>query len=96
MAKKQTNSLLSLPNIGKVTARKLEAIGIVTREQFLSLDPYEVFLRLKTEVDPTLCRCALACIIGAHAGIKWPQIRAEAAKEWELRFPDAPTWNCYC
>ena len=96
MTKKQTNSLLSLPNIGKVTARKLAAIGIVTKEQFLSLDPYEVFLRLKLEVDPTLCKCALACIIGAHAGVKWNLIRAEAIKEFERRYPDSPTWGCYC
>jgi hypothetical protein len=95
MAKKQTNSLLSLPNVGKVTARKLMAIGIMTKDQFLLLDPYEVFFQLKTQIDPTLCRCALACIIGAHAGVKWNLIRAEAIKEWARRYPDAP-WECYC
>lgn len=96
MTKKQSNSLRSLVNVGKVTEHKLQAIGIFTKEQFLSQDPYEVFMRLKTEIDPTLCRCALACIIGAHAGVPWPAIRKEAVAEFDRRFPDADLWKCYC
>lgn len=38
-------------------------IGITTPEEFLQRDPYEVFHELKTKVDHTLCRCALASIV---------------------------------
>lgn len=75
------SSLQSLPNIGAKTAKKLEKIGITSAEQFLKRNPYKVFTELRTKVDPTMCRCALALIVGARAGVPWHHITKESARE---------------
>lgn len=79
--------LTDLPNIGKTTAAKLEKIGIKTAEDFLKRDPYEVFHELRTKADPTLCRCALAGIVGAKSGEPWHKITKASAAEYEKRHP---------
>ncbi len=81
------DSLLSLPNMGKVTVAKLAKIGIATKEEFLKRDPYEVFDELRAKIDPTLCRCALAGIVGAKKGVPWHKITKDSAKEYEKRHP---------
>lgn len=80
-----SRSLLSLPNIGRVSERKLKAIGIRSREEFLRRDPYEIFDELRRKVDPTLCRCALALIVGARLGLPWHQVTRASAHEYERR-----------
>ncbi|KKR96093.1 MAG: hypothetical protein UU47_C0019G0012 [candidate division TM6 bacterium GW2011_GWE2_41_16] len=85
--KKIKSDILELPNMGQVTARKLALIGITTKQQFLDSDPYALFAQLLEKVDPTLCRCALGGIIGAHEGKKWNEVRARAAEEFIKRFP---------
>lgn len=82
-----TAKLTDLPNIGKTTAAKLEKIGIKTAEDFLKRDPYEVFHELRMKVDRTLCRCALAGIVGAKRGEPWHRITKESAAEYEKRHP---------
>jgi hypothetical protein len=81
------HSLRSLPNIGPTTAAKLARIGITTKKDFLDRDPYEVFDELRKKVDPTLCRCALAGIVGAKKGVRWHEITRESAKEYERKHP---------
>lgn len=81
------DSLLSLPNMGPVTAAKLAKIGIATKEEFLKRDPYAVFEELREKIDPTLCRCALAGIVGAKKGVPWHKVTKETAKEYEKRHP---------
>jgi DNA transformation protein len=85
--RKTSGKLTDLPNIGKTTAAKLEKIGIRTKEDFLKRDPYDVFHKLRTKVDPTLCRCALAGIVGAKKGVRWHTITKESAKEYEKKHP---------
>ncbi len=87
MAISKTDSLRSLPNIGKVTEMKLHQIGIFSKKDFLSRDPYEVFDSLRQNVDPTLCRCALASIVGARLGQPWHRITRASAREYEKRHP---------
>lgn len=82
-----TDPLESLPNIGKTTAGKLRLIGITSKEEFLERDPYKVFEELRKKVDPTLCRCALAGIVGAKKGVPWHKITKDSAKEYEKRHP---------
>jgi hypothetical protein len=82
-----SDSLESLPNIGKTTAVKLRRIGITSRKEFLKRDPYQVFEELREKVDPTLCRCALAGIVGAKKGVAWHKITRDSAKEYEKRHP---------
>jgi len=84
---KKEESIWSLPNIGKVMAEKLSAAGIHSKEEFLRHDPYELFSKLRKKVDPTLCRCALASVVGAKKGIPWHKTTKEAAKEYEKRHP---------
>ena len=48
----QSNSLESLPNIGKIIAGKLRKVGINTKEEFLAKDPYEVFDELLEKACP--------------------------------------------
>ena len=81
------SKLTGLPNIGKTTAARLEKIGVRTPEDFLKRDPYEVFHELRRKVDPTLCRCALAGIIGAKTGEPWHKITKKTAAEYERRHP---------
>lgn len=81
------DSLLSLPNIGATTAAKLKRIGITTKKEFLRRDPYKVFDELRKKVDPTLCRCALAGIVGAQKGVRWHTVTQESAKEYKKKHP---------
>lgn len=83
-----SNSLLSLPNIGKVSAKKLMQIGILNREEFLARNPYQIFDELLEKVDPTLCKCALASIVGAAYGIPWYKIRKIAIAEFKRYNPE--------
>jgi hypothetical protein len=92
--KKELKSLTSLPNIGKTTSEKLQKIGINTTDEFLSRDPYEVFDELLRKVDPTLCRCALAGIVGAKLGVPWHKVTKQSAVEFEKRHPDFKWGKC--
>jgi len=90
----KTHSLRSLPNIGPVTEKKLKQIGILSKEDFLRRDPYEVFKNLRQKVDPTLCRCALALLVGAKLGQPWHRITKATAREYEKRHPDHRWGKC--
>ena len=87
-------SLKKLPNIGDTFAVKLNQIGINSKEDFLEKDPYEVFDNLLEKVDPTLCRCALASIIGAKLGVPWHKITKDTAKEYQKRHPEHQWGKC--
>lgn len=93
--RKKDLSLKSLTNIGPVTIKKLNKIGIYTREDFLTRDPFEVFAELIEKVEPELCRCALASIVGAKLNVKWHEVTHAAAKEFEKRYPNH-TWKNKC
>jgi hypothetical protein len=94
MKKSQPDALESLPNIGKTIAGKLRAIGIETSADFLAHDPYDVFDELRREVDPTLCRCALASIVGAKQSAPWHKITKQTAQEYERRYPNHKWGKC--
>ena len=85
--KRTGDSLRSLPNVGKVLEENLKRIGITSRKEFLKRDPYQVFDELKKRVDPTLCRCALAAVVGAKKGVPWHKINKDTAREYEKRHP---------
>ena len=90
-----SNALETLRNIGKVSAEKLMLIGINTAEEFLERDPYQVFDELLEKVDPALCRCALASIVGAKLGKPWHKITKETAAEYLIRSPNH-RWKNNC
>ena len=84
----------TLPNIGKVIEGKLNAIGIDSAEEFLVRDPYVVFEELLRKVDPTLCRCALASIVGASKKEKWHLVMKEAVAKFEKKHPKYRWIDC--
>lgn len=86
-ARERKATLRTLMNIGPVSEAKLRRIGISTAEEFLRRDPYDVFAALRRKVDPTLCRCALASIVGAKLGLPWHQVTKASAREYEKRHP---------
>lgn len=90
----RSERLETLPNVGKVTAAKLKKIGILTREDFLKRDPYQVFDDLLEKVDPTLCRCALASLVGAKLGKPWHEITRQTAVQYQRRRPDHRWGKC--
>lgn len=92
---KAENSLTCLVNVGKATAEKLERVGIHTKEDFLSRDPFEVYTLLLEKVDPSLCRCMLATLVGAKKGVPWYKITKQAAKDYQKRNPDH-NWKNNC
>ncbi len=93
-SRKPADSLTSLPNIGGVTAAQLRKIGITTRTQFLRRDPYEIFDALLRKVDPTLCRSALAGIVGAKKGVRWNLVSKECVEEYKKRHPRHSWGKC--
>lgn len=86
-AKNKERKLTDLPNIGRTTAAMLEKIGITTAEDFLRRDPYDVFHELRMKVDKTLCRSALAGLVGAKAGEPWHKVSKTSAAEYQKRHP---------
>lgn len=88
------DSLESLPNIGKITADKLRRIGIPSKQEFLKRDPYKVFDELREKVDPTLCRCVLASIVGARKGARWHKITKDTAREYQKKHPSHVWGKC--
>ncbi|MBL7214540.1 MAG: TfoX/Sxy family DNA transformation protein [Phycisphaerae bacterium] len=82
------NTLLSLPNIGDAFVKKLGRIGITTKEEFLACDPYEVYEEMLEQIDPSLCRCALATLVGAKKGVPWHKITKQATAEYQKRHPE--------
>jgi hypothetical protein len=91
---KKADKLTDLPNIGKTTAAKLEKIGIKGKKDFFRRDPYKVYQKLLKEVDPTLCRCALASIVGAKTGEPWHKITKKTAEEYKRRHPGHQWGRC--
>lgn len=87
MTKDNSDSLTSLPNIGKVTAENLNKIGITTKTEFLRADPYVLFDKMLQNIDPFMCRCALASLVGAKNGIPWPEVHKKAGQEFSKRYP---------
>lgn len=85
LIKNNKPDLKMLINIGPKMGEKIERVGISTAGDFLEKDPYEVFEEMLLKVDPTLCRCALASVIGAHVGLPWHTITKSTAKEFEKR-----------
>jgi hypothetical protein len=92
--KNQNHLISSLINIGVATTKKLNRIGIFTIDDFLCRNPYEVFAELLEKVDPTLCRCALASIIGAYIGRPWHKVMKQASKEFENKYPNHRWGKC--
>lgn len=94
MTSHKSSSLRELINIGPAIEQKLFKIGISSKEQFLKNDPFEVFDDLLQKVDPTLCRCALASIVGAKIGAPWYKITRQTAADYRKFHPGHKWGKC--
>ncbi len=65
------NRLLSLRNIGLVTAEKLYSIGIETPEEIIKSNPERLYEKLKAKHGGKLDRCVLYQIRGAKLDKPW-------------------------
>lgn len=63
-------TLSSLPNVGKVLENNLNAIGVHTSEQLVTMGSKEAFLRIRLEVDDGACLHMLYGIQGAIENIR--------------------------
>lgn len=73
-------ALQTLPNIGKVQVKKLNAIGIHTPEQLINEGTEQVFRKLLIN-DPGACLSELSAIEGAIRGIRWHDLPQETKLE---------------
>ena len=74
--------LQKIPNVGKVLAEHLHAIGIDSVEQLKSATAETIFMRIRQR-DPGACLHMLYGIEGAIQGI--PKTQISAARKQELR-----------
>jgi DNA transformation protein len=81
----QSNDLTILPNIGKVLAEKLKAVGIDTVEKLRSIGSENAFIRLKT-IDNEACINSLCALEGAIQGIRWHDLDKCTKEELRVFF----------
>lgn len=79
------NELISLPNIGKVVAKKLIEVGISTPEELRAVGAEQAFIRLQT-IDEGACLCMLQGLEGAVQGIRWHNLPKERKEELKQFF----------
>lgn len=76
-ARRETDELTSLPNIGAVVAQKLKAAGVTTPQQLKALGSVEVAVRLRTlaaRPEDAPCASMLSGLEGAIRGVRWHAI----------------------
>ena len=75
------SDLMSLPEIGAVTAQQLLAVGIDTPAALRALGAKEAFLRIRDQLDPGACIALLTGLEAAVQGVRArdlePQTRAD-------------------
>ncbi|MEK0306929.1 TfoX/Sxy family protein [Bifidobacterium favimelis] len=75
------SELSKLPNVGKVLERNLNAIGITTPEQLRATGAKEVFMNIRSEVDPGACLHMLYGIQGAVDGVPYTRLPEETTRD---------------
>ena len=65
------SALSDLPNIGKVLESHLLQIGIKTPEELYRTGAKDTFIRIRMQVDPTVCLHMLYGIQGAIDGVRY-------------------------
>jgi DNA transformation protein len=76
-------SLTDLPNVGRVLASNLEAVGVHTPEQLRQLGAKEAFIRIRATVDSGACLHMLYGLEGAIEGV--PDTQLSDASKADLR-----------
>ena len=79
-------NLTDLPNVGQKLAENLRRVGLETPEDFRAAGAREAFLRVRAQVDPTVCFHQLTALAGAELGIPKKAIPAEEKAELRAFF----------
>lgn len=74
------SDLISLPNLGKEIAKRLNEVGIHSASELKAVGTEQAFLRLKA-IDPGACFCMLCGLEGAIQGIRWHKLPDERKQE---------------
>ncbi len=83
---KKESSLESLPNMGKVLAHNLRAVGIETPAQLREAGVKDAFLRIRAVVDPGACIQMLYGLQGAVEGVRDTLLPAEVKADLRAFF----------
>ncbi|MGV8083578.1 MAG: TfoX/Sxy family protein [Coriobacteriia bacterium] len=78
--------LTDLPNVGKVLAANLAAVGITTPAELQEVGAKDAFLRIRAQVDPGACLHMLYGIAGAIEGIPDNRLSEETKAELKAFF----------
>lgn len=78
--------LTDLPNVGKVLAANLAAVGITTPAELQEVGAKDAFLRIRAQVDPGACLHMLYGIEGAVEGIPDSRLSEETKAELKAFF----------
>jgi len=76
--------LKKVVNIGSVSEKQLEQVGIVTLEQLKEIGSKNAFLQIKM-LDPDACICKLYALQGAIEEVRWHYL-PQATKDELLEF----------
>jgi DNA transformation protein len=80
--------LTKLPNIGKVLAAKLNAIGVTSYQDLADLGSVETVLKLD-ETEKDACYNMLYALEGAVQGIRWHALSKETRVQLKAEFDAA-------
>jgi DNA transformation protein len=82
--------LISLPNIGKIMAERLNEAGIDSAEQLFRLGSKDAFMKM-VAADDEVCISILYSLEGAIQGIRWHDLdpkRREELKKYYFAWRD--------
>ncbi len=82
--------LLALPNIGKVLAHNLMAVGVESSAQLRDLGAKEVFLRIRATVDAGACIRQLYALEGAILGLPDTRLPEDITTDLKAFFRKLP------
>ncbi|MBM5570173.1 MULTISPECIES: TfoX/Sxy family DNA transformation protein [Deefgea] len=79
--------LQHLKGLGPKSQAMLAKVGIVSVEQFMAADPFQIYAQLHATI-PNLSLNMLYAMLGAQENIHWQVIKAERKTEILMRLDD--------
>jgi DNA transformation protein len=80
--------LIDMPNVGRVLAENLRAVGVQTPDDLIRLGSRDAFIRIRQSVDDGACLHMLYGLEGAVQGIPDSQLSAEDKDSLKSFFRD--------
>lgn len=79
-------SLMKLPNIGKVLAQKIERIEVYSREDLIALGSEQAMIKMATLESDDACVNMRYAFEGAIQNIRWHHLSKERKQELKALF----------